>query len=550
MPPKRHPTGATSRAPPVLISQLNESIGQEYEAPASSRGRVTHSPPADHQNLSEDETISTTHVEASLGAMALTQSSAVTTAVEVSPSVTSLPLTMPSSFNYIPSGGAHIPATRAATTLTFANVTPLTATTLSTTTSQFTQPSQTAYILNQPPNGATTTNTFVPWGNPQDFWNNSQYYQPPLHRSDSVPEYNSAMAQKDNRIADLTKHVFALQHAVINANAPILKPNSQPVQPGNFIPPPVNYDGHQPRAPEPQHIQQQGQQQNLFRSHSPIARWRLRFDGTAATMPVENFLHRLDKHRGLDGTSDDYVNQNIFRMLSGNAEKWYWQFDKRYPNADWPTTRAALLRHFRGPPSAAMDDRIIAEMVLRKQGPKESVDDFYSEILELNNRLTERRSEAALIEIMKRNMIPRLSNAILSVPCPTLEDFRDCAQNIETHQLSQHQARHEARNIHELNYMEPDTDENTIEAFHRPMKHGRPIHNIPNPWVCWNCGKTGHGFRECLQELQGLFCFKCGHKGVRLPNCPKCYQENGRRSASHTGDSRQPQVLPVSEPAL
>lgn len=256
----------------------------------------------------------------------------------------------------------------------------------------------------------------------------------------------------------------------------------------------------------------------------------------------------MDKHRAIDGTPDEYVSQNIFRMLTGSAETWYWQFDKRYPNSDWPSTRAALLSHFRGTPSAAMDDRIIAEMVLRKQGPKESVDDFYSAILELNNRLTVRRPEPALIETMKRNLIPRLSNAVLTVHCQTLEDFRDCAQKVETHLLYQQYTRAENKNIHELDYGESDFEENAIEAFNRPPKNLRPQAKNPNQWCCWNCGKVGHGFRECLMEPQGLFCFKCGHKGVRLYNCPKCPQGNDRKSALLTGNSRQPSTSPVQNP--
>jgi len=43
---------------------------------------------------------------------------------------------------------------------------------------------------------------------------------------------------------------------------------------------------------------------------------------------------------------------------------------------------------------------------------------------------------------------------------------------------------------------------------------------------CWNCG-GGHVYSHC-KEPRGIFCYRCGAKGMMKSNCTECRQGNGK----------------------
>lgn len=278
-----------------------------------------------------------------------------------------------------------------------------------------------------------------------------------------------------------------------------------------------------------------------YRSKNPIETWRLQFDGNISTMSVESFLRRVEKFRITDGVTEDFVAQNLHKLLTGPAERWYWLREIECPSDDWSKWKQALLRHFRGPTSAAMDDRIISEIVNRKQRSRESFDDFYIAVLELNTRLQVRRSPEALIDTMRRNLLPRLSAAVLTTPFQSLEHFRDVCLMVETYQATIPPA----RDIHEISPGYYGTNEDYLEAFIKPQHRMRPTIKDSSKWLCWNCNQQGHGFRDCLQPVSGIFCFRCGHKGSRTPWCPVCHPENQQMPVKYAGNPRPPKALPA-----
>lgn len=286
--------------------------------------------------------------------------------------------------------------------------------------------------------------------------------------------------------------------------------------------------------------------ENRYRSRSPITSWRLDFDGTSNSMAIEEFIYRIEKFKNLDQVPDAYITQNLHRMLSGTALRWYWIFEKDHPFDTWNIYRAALLQHFGGIPSEAQDDEIISQIVHRRQGPKENVDEFYTAILELNNRLTVRRSEAALIRHMKRNLLPKLSEACVSAPGHSLEQFRTFCQDVETTRFRNQQLRYDSRVVHELPYEDEDSAE-ILAAFHRRNRSATPRTYDTSNYVCWNCDQLGHSFRECLQEIQGTFCYTCGAKGVVSPRCQKCHPENSETLLRTNRDGRPPTSAPTSK---
>lgn len=563
----KKPTGAFHKRSTRATAQLNYSFSTPVQTQA---GRLARTPPQAAPVPAEDAMANLSRQEAALQAMMGVQTL-------TSPLATTLPSLTPNTSHTSVSGAMGL-ATSTGTTVTFTSMAPISASgTSNISTSHSHAPISTgdSIIVNRPYQGALAQSAlaqsalaqglFTPAGDPNWLWDRScdPYRAPPNKQTEISTEPPSEMAEMAKRIGALTDYVYSLQHALLSkakqsspsrpntldlpkAETPPLQGPNAP----NVVPelPNVQAPAHQSRNPN-RHAENEpgvGPEQ-MVRSRSPLSRWQLRFDGTSATMSVEAFLHRLDKFQHADQVSNGYVMQNLHRLLSGRAEKWYWLYESDNPNADWPTYRAALLTHFRGPASAAMDDRIIGEIVSRKQGPRETVDAFCTAVLELNNRLSARRSEASLIDTMRRNLLPRLSNAVLTTPFCTLEDFRNTCQMVETH-LAQ-QARYESRNVHDLHQDFATDDTADIEAYDQPQQQrARPPPIDQSRWKCWNCDQQGHSFRDCLSPVQGVFCFKCGYKDVIKLNCPRCQQGNAMPPVRHPGDSRHQRNISGMEP--
>lgn len=361
------------------------------------------------------------------------------------------------------------------------------------------------------------------------------YFDNPI-RNEPEPEWTQKITNLEaevHRIGEL------LQNLTTQISRQVPQPVANPPPPNPHVPrvdrrqQPRNYD----RPHEPQHLPAHD---HPARSRSPIARWGLTFEGTTSIMSIEDFIYRLEKFKHLDGITDDYIAQNLHRMLSGNAERWFWIFEKDHPRASWATWRAALLEHFRGPVMADHDDRRISEIVHRKQGPRETVDQFYTTVLELNNRLIVRRSEAALITIMRENLLPRIADAIETTPIHSLEEFRRICTSVENRIARRQQQRYDSRAIHELQTAREFSDEEeVIEA----IQSRRPQHNsTPQPTtnlICWNCDQAGHSYRQCELPHQGIFCYTCGQKGVVSPKCNRCHPGNVRPLVRPIPDRRQ-----------
>lgn len=58
---------------------------------------------------------------------------------------------------------------------------------------------------------------------------------------------------------------------------------------------------------------------------------------------------------------------------------------------------------------------------------------------------------------------------------------------------------------------------------------------------CWNCGKAGHRYQDCMSERK-VFCYGCGKADTYRPSCPQCCTpKNGQARAPWKG-ARKPMI--------
>lgn len=153
--------------------------------------------------------------------------------------------------------------------------------------------------------------------------------------------------------------------------------------------------------------------------------WKVIFDGVGS---VSDFLFKIDTLCLRNKCSHQQLLDNFHIFLSGRAETWYWFFIKQNPTASYPFLKFSITKEFG---TLEKDHDVVIRMSLKKQGPRESYDDFHSAIVAMNSRLGNPMSDTQLIDILKKNLNPGLRYILFNSNHTNLEDFREAARKAE-----------------------------------------------------------------------------------------------------------------------
>ncbi|XP_063636022.1 uncharacterized protein LOC134806625 [Cydia splendana] len=76
------------------------------------------------------------------------------------------------------------------------------------------------------------------------------------------------------------------------------------------------------------------------------------------------------------------------------------------------------------------------------------------------------------------------------------------------------------------------TNNNNFNKFNNNMKQVHAVTSTPSAKTlyCPRCRNNSHNLRQCPANKDEIYCFKCGHKGVKSPDCPTC--KKGKPSTS------------------
>ena len=88
-------------------------------------------------------------------------------------------------------------------------------------------------------------------------------------------------------------------------------------------------------------------------------------------------------------------------FVTAPVKTWYWINVKINPSVNWPTLRLALIEQYR---SLDTDFELSRRITERRQGAFESFDSFYEDLIVLNSKLRNPKTDREFIKILKQNV--------------------------------------------------------------------------------------------------------------------------------------------------
>ncbi|XP_030555645.1 uncharacterized protein LOC115769252 [Drosophila novamexicana] len=254
-----------------------------------------------------------------------------------------------------------------------------------------------------------------------------------------------------------------------------------------------------------------------------IQSWRIKFDAARDGLQTDEFLYRV-RALAQQNLNGDYqlLCDHLHLFFGGKAVEWYWRFHRACPQFTWDE----FCREFRKKFDDIDTDMDIWEAInSRRQGDKETFEEYQFQVERLVSRLKTIISEESLVRLLIRHSKPHLRYELMHLGINTLARLREA---IRTHEQFSKQVKPlSVKNIFPqrstVSQLDNGSDAEELDEVsalqHKQMK-------------CWNCAKSGHRFEDCL-EARIIFCYGCGMKNTYKPNCPTCNpSENRRRDAS------------------
>lgn len=261
------------------------------------------------------------------------------------------------------------------------------------------------------------------------------------------------------------------------------------------------------------------------------------FDGSASSMPVDDFLYRVERLGKIHQIAKSKLVDEISFLLKDTAATWYWRYLKKTKCNDW----FRLKKDFRAYFDDRSDENIIRYIENRKQRTRESFADYYKDIRSKILNLSTDYEDNDLMRILYKNMRPGLACLF---PPRSFKSIREMV--LECTKLEESWNKHnfipellcQKRVVNELDNTDSyNTDLNgchpNVDAMFNQHNNNK-FDSVPKQLLCWNC-LGSHRYRDCPDPLKSLSCFGCGKSGPLKPYCVDCILENLAGSTGKNG---------------
>lgn len=271
-----------------------------------------------------------------------------------------------------------------------------------------------------------------------------------------------------------------------------------------------------------------------------VDKFGLNFDGKPSSISVDDFIFRLEhlqKHYQLPWSN---ILGEFHQLVSGEANEWYWLQVESNMIPDWESLKYELRERYR---SQKTNFDFMRELMERKQQHGESIDHFFHALKLLRMKLLQPISELELIKIAKTNIRENIKHLVYPMSVASLEELR-----VECIGVERNFPRRDMRGMMNV----PVRPQRSVSEIETGLPESSPRYGQNNVeeviantshFVCWNCKRHGHGFRECPSNERSLFCYRCGQPDTTTPNCVRCQSGNSRRNVIRAGDQRSTQNL-------
>lgn len=286
---------------------------------------------------------------------------------------------------------------------------------------------------------------------------------------------------------------------------------------------------------------------------------KIKFDGKTC---VRAFIQRVTEFCEARSIPDTKVLSYATEIFVGDALHWYRSVKGQV--SGWVELTSLLKQDFS---QSDFDYRLLSEIRSRSQGESENISIYLSIMSGLFSRLSKTLSEEDKIEIILHNIRPCYASILASVPSITdIDTLRTLCRNYENIQARLADFREPPRrssdtlapefayvgsnsnrnnsfknynyknnNNNKFNHTnnnntiynnKPHYTNNNNNHCNKSFNNTKQIHAIEAPPVkslyCPRCRCNSHNLRQCKANKDNIYCFVCGEKGVKTPQCPKC----------------------------
>lgn len=279
---------------------------------------------------------------------------------------------------------------------------------------------------------------------------------------------------------------------------------------------------------------------------------KLKFDGKSCVRAFIQRINEFSKSRNMPGAK---LLSYCTEIFTGDALHWFRAV--RDQVSCWEDLVILLNNDF---DQADYDYRLLSEIRARTQGESENITIYISIMTGLFSRLSKSLSNEDKLEILLHNIRPCYASTLASVPkISDLDTLRSLCRNYESIQarlvgfheppkvtsgtlapefayagqssskFSDSNSQLFNRRPHNNFYVKNKNNEHTgtyNTANKSYTKNNSYIHAVQHQeqktQYCPRCRNNTHNFRQCNANKDRVFCFVCGHEGVKSPDCPKC----------------------------
>lgn len=275
--------------------------------------------------------------------------------------------------------------------------------------------------------------------------------------------------------------------------------------------------------------------------YKPVSEWHLKYDGSDNGKSLIKFVKEVEFLAKSERMSQKELFRSAIHLFTGSARAWYMSCIENEDFSSWRELVQELKREFLSPDH---DHTFETRAISRKQGPRESFQEFFLELQKLFNSLTKPLTESKKFEIVFRNLRSDYKGHAVSAEIDNLVDLKKFGRKLDATYWFKHQPQIASNDTKsrgkpsQVNEIHSKTKSNVVNRSSNASQHdsdsaaadsdvptGMKIllahYKPPKDGCCFNCRLDGHHARFC-DRPRHKYCQNCGFHNVDTASCPYC----------------------------